>query len=174
MRFNHLPGFLLTTLATLAMALPASAQQADVRLPSLGSSADAAMSPQQASQYGAEVLHELRGAHLVLDDPLVDQYLHKLGYRLAAVSADPSQQYTFTLLNVPEINAFATFGGYVYLFSGMLTITQNQDQLAAVMAHELAHVSQHHLQRAMEDQKKTMPLYVLGAFAAALAASHAD
>ena len=160
--------------AAVALSLPAAAQQADVRLPSLGSSADTIMSPQEAEQYGAEFLRELRAAHLVLDDPQVDQYLRTLGYRLASASADPSQHYTFTLINVPEINSFATFGGYIFIFSGMLTVTQDQDQLAAVMAHELAHISQHHLQRALEDQKKTTPLYVLGAFAAALAASHAD
>ena len=165
---------LLTFAATLVLSLPTLAQQTDVRLPSLGSSADTIMSPQEADQYGAEFLRELRAAHLVMDDPQVDQYLRTLGYRLASSSADPSQHYTFTLINVPEINSFATFGGYIFIFSGMLTITQNQDQLAAVMAHELAHISQHHLQRAMEDQKKTTPLYVLGAFAAALAASHAD
>ena len=165
---------LLTLVATLAMSLPALAQQADVRLPSLGSSADTMMSPQEATQYGEEFLRELRAAHLVLDDPQVDQYLRTLGYRLASVSADPTQHYTFTMLDIPEINSFATFGGYVFIFSGMMTLTQNQDQLAAVMAHELAHISQHHLQRAMEDEKKSAPLYVLGAFAAALAAGRAD
>lgn len=165
---------LLTFAAMLALSLPAAGQQADVRLPSLGSSADTMMSPQEAKQYGEEFLGELRAAHLVLDDPQVDQYLHTLGYRLASVSADPTQHYTFTLLNIPEINSFATFGGYIFIFSGMFTLTQNQDQLAAVMAHELAHISQHHLQRAMEDQKKSAPLYVLGAFAAAMAAGRAD
>ena len=165
---------LLTFAATLALSLPTLAQQTDVRLPSLGSSADTVMSPQEAKDYGAEFLRELRAAHLVLDDPQVDQYLRTLGYRLASASSDPAQQYTFTALNIPEINAFATFGGYVFIFSGMFTLTQNQDQLAAVMAHELAHISQHHLQRALEDQKKSAPLYVLGAVAAALAASHAD
>jgi predicted Zn-dependent protease len=165
---------LLTLAATLALSLPALAQQADVRLPSLGSSADAVMSPQEAQAYGAEFMRELRAAHLVMDDPQVDQYLRTLGYRLASASSDPAQQYTFTALNVPEINAFATFGGYVFIFSGMFTLTQNQDQLAAVVAHELAHVSQRHLQRAIEDEKKTAPLYVLGAFAAALAASQVD
>lgn len=166
--------FLLAFAATLLLALPAAAQQADVKLPDLGSAADTVMTPQQASQYGAEFLSELRGAHLVLDDPQVDHYLHALGYRLASASADPTQHYTFTLLNVPEINAFATFGGYVFIFSKMFTLTQTQDELAAVMAHELAHISQHHLQRAIEDQKKSAPLYVLGAFAAALAASKVD
>ncbi len=165
---------LLPLAATLLLALPAAAQQSDVRLPDLGSAADTVVSPQQAAQYGARFLHELRAAHLVLDDPQVDQYLHALGYRLAAASSDPTQHYTFTLLDIPEINAFATFGGYVFIFSGMFTMTQNQDQLAAVMAHELAHIGQHHLQRALEDQRKTMPLYLLGAFAAALAASRVD
>ncbi|MES2405376.1 MAG: M48 family metalloprotease [Pseudomonadota bacterium] len=168
------PRSLLVFAAAVGLSLSAAAQQADVRLPSLGSAADTVMSPQEAEEYGAEFLRELRAAHLVLDDPQVDQYLHTLGYRLAAVSADPSQHYTFTLINVPEINSFATFGGYIFIFSGMFTVTQNQDQLAAVMAHELAHISQHHLQRAIEDQKKSTPLYVLGAFAAALAASRAD
>lgn len=168
------PHALLTFAATLALSLPVAAQQADVRLPSLGSSADTVISPQEAKQYGAQFLRELRAAHLVLDDPQVDQYLHTLGYRLASASSDPSQDYTFTLINVPQINSFATFGGYVFIFSGMLTATQSQDELAAVMAHELAHISQHHLQRAMEDQKKAMPLYVLGALGAALAASRVD
>jgi predicted Zn-dependent protease len=165
---------LFTLLATFALALPAGAQQANVQLPNLGSSADTMMSPQQAQAYGAEFLRELRAAHLVLDDPQVDQYLHALGYRLAAASADPKQKYTFTAINIPEINAFATFGGYIFLFSDMITMTQNQDQLAAVIAHELAHISQHHLQRAMEDQKKSAPLYMLGAIAAGLAASQLD
>lgn len=168
------PHALLTFAATLALSLPAAAQQADVRLPSLGSSADTVISPQEAKQYGAQFLRELRAAHLVLDDPQVDQYLHTLGYRLASASSDPSQDYTFTLINVPQINSFATFGGYIFIFSGMLTATQSQDELAAVMAHELAHISQHHLQRGIEDQKKAMPLYVLGALGAALAASRID
>ena len=164
----------LTFTASLLLALPAAAQQANVRLPSLGSSADRVMSPEQAKQYGAEFLHELRAAHLVLDDPQVDEYLHTLGYRLVAASSDPTQHYTFTAIAVPEVNSFATFGGYIFIFSGLMTVTRNQDELAAVMAHELAHVSQHHLQRAMEDQKKSTPLYVLGAIGAALAASAAD
>lgn len=164
----------LSFAASLLLALPAVAQQTDVRLPSLGSSADQVMSPEQAKQYGAEFLHELRAAHLVLDDPQVDGYLHTLGYRLVAASNDPTQHYTFTAIAVPEVNSFATFGGYIFIFSGLMTVTRNQDELAAVMAHELAHVSQHHLQRAMEDQKKSTPLYVLGAIGAALAASAAD
>ncbi|MGH8125415.1 MAG: M48 family metalloprotease [Rhodanobacteraceae bacterium] len=165
---------LLTVAATLALSLPALAQQTNVRLPSLGSSADTVMSPQEAQQYGAETLHELRAAHLVLDDPQVDQYLHELGYRLVSASADPTQHYTFTLISVPVINSFATFGGYVFIFSGLFTATQSQDELAAVMAHEMAHISQHHLQRAIQDQQKSLPLYILGALGAALAASKVD
>ncbi|MGH8151195.1 MAG: M48 family metalloprotease [Rhodanobacteraceae bacterium] len=164
----------LTFAAILALSLPAFGQQATVRLPSLGSSFDTVMSPQEAQAYGQEFLRELRAAHLVLDDPLVDQYLNALGSRLRASSQDPTQHYTFTMIDVPEINSFATFGGYIFIFSGLVTVTQSQGELAAVMSHEMAHVSLHHLQQAMEDQKKTMPLYVLGALAAGLAASQVN
>src|SRR5690348_18377845 len=94
------PQTLLSLIAALALSLPAARQQADVRLPSLGSSADTMMSPQEAKQYGAEFLRELRATHLVMDDPQVDEYLHTLVYRLASASADPSQQYTSSLINV--------------------------------------------------------------------------
>ncbi len=164
----------LALLATFALALPASAQQAGVQLPNLGSSADTLLSPQAAQAYGAEFLRELRAAHLVLDDPQVDQYLNAVGYRLVAASPNPGKHITFTLINVPEINSFATFGGYIFIFSGMFNITQNQNELAAVMAHELSHEDLNHLRQAMEDQKKSAPLYMLGALAAGLAASQLD
>ncbi|MGH8183115.1 MAG: M48 family metalloprotease [Rhodanobacteraceae bacterium] len=170
LRHQHL----LTFAATLALSLPAFGQQSDVRLPSLGSSFNTVMSPAEAQEYGAEFKRELRAAHLVLDDPQVDQYLNAVGYRLVAASPDPGKHITFTLINIPEINSFATFGGYIFIFSGMFTVTQSRDELAAVMAHELSHVDLHHLQQAMEDQKKSAPLYVIGALAAAMAASRVD
>ncbi|MGH8153636.1 MAG: M48 family metalloprotease [Rhodanobacteraceae bacterium] len=164
----------LTFAAILALSLPAFGQQATVRLPGLGSSFDTVMSPAEAQAYGAEFLRELRAAHLVLDDPQIDQYLNALGSRLRAASQDPTQSYTFNLINVPEINSFATFGGYIFIFSGLFTATQTQAELAAVMSHEMSHIMLHHLQQQMENQKKTMPLYLLGALAAGLAASQVN
>ena len=92
---------LFPALTCLALALPAAAQQQDVNLPNLGSSAAGLISPQEEQAYGAGMLRELRSMNEVLDDPQVDAYLQALGYRLVAASTDPGQHYTFTVLRDP-------------------------------------------------------------------------
>lgn len=164
---------LLPALTCLALALPAAAQQ-DVNLPELGSSAAGLISPQEEQAYGASLLRELRSMNLVLDDPQVDAYLHALGYRLVAHSANPRQQYTFVALKDPEINAFAAPGGYIFINSGLITTTSSVSELAAVIAHELAHISQHHLERAFEDARKKAPLYALATLGALIVAGGAS
>ncbi|MEO6968427.1 MAG: M48 family metalloprotease [Rhodanobacteraceae bacterium] len=164
---------LIPMLACLALALPAAAQQ-DVNLPELGSSAAGLISPQEEQAYGASLLRELRSVNQVLDDPQVDAYLQALGYRLVAHSADPRQNYTFTALKDPEINAFAAPGGYIFINSGLITTTKSESELAAVIAHELAHISQHHLERAFEDAKKKAPLYALATLGALIVAGGAS
>lgn len=161
---------LLPLFTCLVLALPAAAQQTDVNLPNLGSSAAALISPQEEQAYGESLLRELRSMNEVLDDPQVDAYIQALGYRLVAASADPKQQYTFTVLRDPEINAFAAPGGYIFVYSGLITTTNSEDELAAVIAHELAHISQHHLERAFEDAKKKAPLYALATLGALIVA----
>lgn len=161
---------LIPAFTCLALALPVAAQQQDVSLPELGSSAAGLISPQEEQAYGESMLRELRSINQVLDDPQVDAYLHSLGYRLVAASADPKQHYTFTVLRDPEINAFAAPGGYIFVNSGLIATTANESELAAVIAHELAHISQHHLERAFEDAKKKAPLYALATLGMLIAA----
>jgi len=165
---------LFPVLSCLLLALPAPAQQQDVNLPNLGSSAANLISPEEEEAYGASMLRELRSMDEVLDDPQVDAYVHSLGYRLVAASADPTQHYTFTVLRDPEINAFAAPGGYIFVYSGLITTTNSEDELAAVIAHELAHISQHHLERAFEDAKKKAPLYALATLGALIAAGRSS
>ncbi|HZY33704.1 MAG TPA: M48 family peptidase, partial [Rhodanobacter sp.] len=76
---------LLTALITAGLACAAGAQQ-DVRLPDLGSSANALISPQEAQDYGASMLRQMRALDMVVDDPLLDDYINDLGYRLVACS----------------------------------------------------------------------------------------
>lgn len=165
---------LLPALTCLALSLPLAAQQQDVGLPELGSSAGGLISPQEEQAYGESMLRELRSLNEVLDDPQVDAYLNTLGYRLVAASADPGQHYTFTALRDPEINAFAAPGGYIFVNSGLITTTTSESELAAVIAHELAHISQHHLERAFEDAKKKAPLYALATLGALIVAGGAS
>jgi beta-barrel assembly-enhancing protease len=164
---------LLTALITASLAFGAGAQE-DIRLPDLGSSADALISPQDARDYGAAMLREMRSMDMVVDDPLLDDYLNDLGYRLVAGSDEPKEQFTFVIVKDAEINAFAAPGGYIAVNSGLIAITRNESELAGVVAHEIGHITQNHLQRAFEDSKKDAPLMalvLLGAIAAG-AGSH--
>ncbi|WEN14347.1 M48 family metalloprotease [Rhodanobacter sp. AS-Z3] len=164
---------LLTTLLCAALASTAAAQQ-DVRLPDLGSSANALISPQEAQDYGASMLRQMRALDMVVDDPLLDDYINDLGYRLVANSDKPKNPFSFFIVKDPEINAFAAPGGYIAVNSGLITITRDESELAGVIAHEIGHITQNHLQRAFEDSKKDAPLMalvLLGAIAAG-ASSH--
>lgn len=159
---------LLTALITATLACAAGAQQ-DIRLPDLGSSANALISPQEAQDYGASMLRQMRALDMVVDDPLLDDYINDLGYRLVANCDKPKEHFAFFVVKDPEINAFAAPGGYIAVNSGLLTITRNESELAGVIAHEIGHITQNHLQRAFEDSKKDAPLMalvLLGAIAA--------
>ena len=167
---------LLTALITACLAVGASAQE-DIRLPDLGSSADALISPQDAQDYGASMLRQMRAMDMVVDDPLLDDYLNDLGYRLVAGSDKPKEHFAFLIVKDPEINAFAAPGGYIAVNSGLIAITQSESELAGVIAHEIGHITQNHLQRAFEDSKKDAPLMalvLLGAIAAGSGAHSGD
>ncbi len=151
---------LLTALLATGVTCAAGAQR-DVRLPDLGSSANALISPQEAKDYGAAMLHQMRALDLVVDDPLLDDYINDLGFRLAASSDKPKDHFAFFIVKDPEINAFAAPGGYIAVNSGLITITRNESELAGVIAHEIGHITQNHLERAFEDSKKDAPLMAL-------------
>ncbi|HET7360155.1 MAG TPA: M48 family metalloprotease [Rhodanobacteraceae bacterium] len=167
---------LLTAMLAAGFAFGAGAQD-DVRLPDLGSSAGAVLSPQEAQQYGAGMLHQMRAMDLVLDDPLVNDYINDVGYRLVAHSDNPKLKFTFFVVRDDEINAFAAPGGYIGVNSGLIDITSSESELAGVMAHEIGHITQHHLERAFEASKKDAPLMalvLLGAIAAGSGSNSGD
>ena len=164
----------LAAALTLVFTLAAGASAEGVRLPDIGSSAGAVLSPSEEHDYGASMLHELRGMNLVLDDPLLNDYINDLGYRLVAHSDKTERSFTFFIVNDREINAFATPGGYVAVNAGLITITDSESELAGVMSHEIAHITQQHMLRAFEQaQKATLPiaLAMLGALIASRGAS---
>lgn len=159
---------LLTALVTAGLACAAGAQDG-TRLPDLGSSANVLISPQEAQDYGASMLLQMQALDMVVDDPLLDAYINDLGYRLVASCDKPKEHFAFFIAKDPEINAFAAPGGYIAVNSGLITITRNESELASVMAHEIGHITQNHLQRAFEESKKETPLMalvLLGAIAA--------
>jgi len=164
---------LLATLIAAGITCLASAQD-DVRLPELGSSADALVTPQEQDDYGNQQMRQMRALGMVVDDALLESWLQDIGYRLVAASAKPKQKYTFFMVKDDDINAFALPGGYIAVNTGLVTITRSESELAGVMAHEIGHITQNHLVRAFEESKKAGPmmaLVLLGALAAG-AGSH--
>lgn len=163
---------LLTAAVVLTLGLgPARAQES--RLPDIGSSAGAMITPAEESEYGAMMLAQLRHYDLALEDPMVASWLDQLGHRLAGASDDSKRHYTFTLLRDRQINAFATLGGYVVVNSGLVLAADREDEVAGVLAHEIAHVTQQHVLRSVERAKQDQ-LPVLLAMLGAVALSQAS
>ncbi len=78
------------------------------------------------------------------DDPALAGYVDALGRKLASYSGQPEAQWTFTILDTPVVNAFATPGGYIYITRGILALANDEAELAAVIGHEIGHVTAHH------------------------------
>jgi len=91
----------------------------------------------------------------MIDDPDVVAYVNGVGKRVTATLDDSYFDYQFAVIRDPRINAFAVPGGYVYVHSGLLASLHNDDELAAVLGHEIGHVHAHHIVR---QQEKTQVL----------------
>ncbi|MDV5357643.1 beta-barrel assembly-enhancing protease [Enterobacter asburiae] len=170
--FRQLKRTLVATLIaalTAGQAAPVFADSAD-SLPDMGTSAGSTLSIGQEMQMGDFYVRQLRGSAPLINDPLLVQYINSLGMRLVAHAYSVKTPFHFYLVNNDEINAFAFFGGNVVLHSALFRYTDNESQLASVMAHEISHVTQRHLARAMEDQKSSAPLTWAGALGSILLA----
>jgi predicted Zn-dependent protease len=160
----------LTAILAFGVSLAAGAQE-ELRLPDIGSSAAAILSPDEERQIGQQMLRSLRGARVVADDPLLDEYIADIGYRLVANSERPEQPFTFFLVRSEQINAFAAPGGYIGMNTGLIATAESESEVAAVLAHEVAHVTQRHLVRAFESMQKVSLPIMLAMVGALIAAS---
>jgi predicted Zn-dependent protease len=154
---------------SVAMAMPpvSFAQQ---NLPELGDPSQAILSGAQERKLGETVMRQIRGSGAYLNDPEVNGYLNELGNRL--VTAIPGAAFDFEFFAIADsgINAFALPGGFVGVNTGLILLTQSESELASVLAHEITHVTQHHLARSIGNQRDAI-LMALGAIAAAVVAS---
>lgn len=156
----------------LVPTLPAPAQDG-LRLPDIGSSAGELLTPARQEEYGGMMQRELRNYGYLLDDPLVDDWLQSLGERLGSNSDRPEQHYTLFMLRDRQINAFATLGGYIGMNAGLVLTAEREDEVAAVLAHEIAHVTQQHVLRSVERAQRDQVPILLGMLAAVVAAQAA-
>ena len=144
-------------------------------LPDLGDVSRATISQHQERELGLQIMSEIRADPSYLDDPEIAGYLTNLGNRLILGSreARPDQEFEFFAVQDPAINAFALPGGFMGFNTGLILTAQSESELAGVMAHELAHVTQKHLARMISGQKYSM-LTSLAAAAAAILASRTN
>ncbi|MGB3393808.1 MAG: M48 family metalloprotease [Stenotrophomonas sp.] len=163
---------LLATAVTLALATPLSFAQEN-KLPDIGSSAGELLTPARQAEYGGMMLRELRNYGYLLDDPLVDDWLQRMGTRLGSNSAQPQQAFTFFMLKDRQINAFATLGGYIGMNAGLVLTAEREDEVAAVLSHEISHVTQQHVLRSVEKAQRDQIPILLGMLAAVVAAQQA-
>ncbi len=125
-----------------------------VDLPNMGDTSGAIVSPDEERHLGEELMRRIRQSLLLVEDPEVTEYIQSLGYQLVANSDTPTQNFTFFVINDNSINAFAAPGGFIGINSGLILTTESESELASVVAHEIVHVTQRHLARAIEKANK--------------------
>ena len=142
-------------------------------LPDLGDTSRDTLSETQENQIGREIMRQVRGDADYLDDPILEDYLANLGDKLASASPEPGRHYGFFPVRDPSINAFALPGGYIGVHTGLISAARNESELAGVLAHEIAHVTQHHIAR-MVDAQKINSIATLAALAIAILAARSN
>ena len=158
---------LLLCLCVLPRAFAQFVQQQQ-NLPDLGEGAGAVLPPIIERRIGEGIMREIRAKEpSYLDDPEISDYLNQLGSRLVAAVPGARQDFEFFAIRDPSINAFALPGGFVGVHTGLLTVAESESEVASVLGHEIAHVTQRHIAR-MLGQQQTMQLPGLVAMVAAL------
>jgi beta-barrel assembly-enhancing protease len=137
-------------------------------LPELGSAANAAVSIEEEYQAGLSYVNEIRKTGVIITDPEISQYAQEIGHSLSSQAQDGQQRFYYFVTKEPIVNAFAVPGGFVDIMSGLIMATRNENELAGVLAHETAHVTQHHIVRGLIDQKNNALMTTAAMLAAVL------
>lgn len=169
-----LHSLLLSTLLVTSLLLTSPAPLKAQNLPDLGDASSAILTPEQEYRLGRAWLRGLRSQVALLDDPLVQDYVDHLVYRLASYSDLQEPDLAIVIVNSREINAFAVPGGVIGLNAGLFLHAQSEDEVAAVIAHEIAHVSQRHFTRRYADSKRVNRAMLAGILASLAVAIAGD
>ena len=139
-------------------------------LPELGDVSSVAISPAEERRLGESIMREIRRDPSYLDDPEVTDYVNSLGGRLTARSNSARQEFEFFVIRDPQINAFALPGGFIGINSGLILAAQSESEVAGVVGHEVAHVTQRHIARMISQQGQSQLMSIAAMAIAILAA----
>lgn len=157
-------GALAAPVASAFQAAPKTTQSTpsvlDLNLPSLGTTADSSLSPSQERALGANLMTKVRTDPTYVSDPVLSEYLNKLGYKLVSSAKTYTYQFFFFAIRDATLNAFALPGGYIAIHTGTIIAARNESELAGVLGHEIGHVSQRHIARMIESQRSNLPITI--------------
>ena len=139
-------------------------------LPDLGDSSQLIISAKEEQAIARAILKEVAVSPEIVQDIEVIDYLKNLGNRLVAYSPNKTQQFNFFVVNESSINAFAMLGGVIGVHTGLILASNSESEVASVLGHEIAHVTQRHLPRMIAQQKTDSIKTVLGIALALLVA----
>ncbi|KFA89888.1 M48 family metallopeptidase [Archangium violaceum] len=149
-------GALIPPLSVLGLLLGTGCGTvASVTRPATRAVGEFVLGPEEARQLGDQLSAEVRRQEKVLEDPLVQSYVDRLGQRLVAQAPREERPYPFqfTVIDAPEtVNAFALPGGHIFVYSGLLRAADSEAELASVLAHEVAHVTSGHARQQLASQ----------------------
>ena len=166
----------------MACSLPQAQPQAQsqVRLPALGETASEVLTMSDERRIGEQIMRQVRRDPAYLDDPVLVDYLQSLWQPLVAAARSggdiaPDSDHLFAweafLVLDRSVNAFALPGGFVGVHLGLIALTASSDELASVLAHELAHVTQRHIARGFGNSQRANLISIAGLLLGVLAAS---
>lgn len=142
-------------------------------LPSFGDSTSGIISLEQERQLGQRFLRSIRAQAPTLDDPILLDYLEHLIYRLASNSQLKERRIDLVIIRNATLNAFAAPGGIVGVHHGLFNYGETEHEMAAILSHEIAHLSQRHFARRLAESKKNSALNIAGFIAGILLAATA-
>lgn len=147
---------LALTISLALSSIPMNYAWATQNLPSMGEPADASLSPRAERQLGERFMSQVRASVPIVRDVQLAEYMQSLGERLANNVAEPGQhEFEFFMIDNANINAFAIPGGFIGINAGLINAMQIEDQLAAVVGHEIAHITQRHHARSVQSSSRS-------------------
>jgi predicted Zn-dependent protease len=167
---NALKKRAMVALLSLLLPLQTFAQAPTANdLPDIGSPASSSLTIDDEYHIGLQVMRQLRDEGQIIEDPEATEYLQALGSRIVAqATGDSTQRFSFFFVRDNTINAFALPGGFIGVNYGLVLATRNESQLAGVLAHEIAHVTQRHIARRVRSQGRQSIATVAAILAAIL------
>jgi predicted Zn-dependent protease len=162
--------FRVRILAGALAILQGAGAQAQLTLPDLGDSAQADFTPQMERKVGEQIMRQIRRDPDYISDPEIADYIQRIGQRIVAVTPEAKQDFEFFVVRDPMVNAFAMPGGYIGVHSGLITTANSESEVASVLSHEVAHVTQRHLARQLQKQNQVSLMSMAGVVLGLLAA----